>query len=385
VAPRLLYIARVALPARPHVVIHGYPATEGNAVRLVAALLDRSPRDIFWFDAPSMRYLESQGIDFLDPRLHFVRTRSLRAVMVYLTARFVFFTHGLFGEPSVRRGKTVVNLWHGAGIKDGDGLFPFRTMRGAPSTYVAAATELWGARTAQLCGLTGSSVLASGYPRNDDLFRPATRAQLAQLGIAHERPFVVWMPTYRRAVFVVGGVAAEILNTTDTGTDLALADFMAPVAEALLAMGVQVVVKPHPMDISARSLKGAIVVENKMLEDAGLSLYSLLGASAGLVSDTSSVWVDYLLLDRPIGFLIPDAAALRDARGIYPDDAFDWLPGVSLHTSADTHNFVNEVALGTPSTASLRQAAVLRSGMVQTETAANDLLDQLSRRDGEAV
>ena len=64
---------------------------------------------------------------------------------------------------------------------------------------------------------------------------------------------------------------------------------------------------------------------NEDLARVGVPLYTLIGRAAGMVTDYSSVWVDYLLLDRPMAFLVPD----RDTytRGLQPPDILDWLPG----------------------------------------------------------
>ena len=65
------------------------------------------------------------------------------------------------------------------------------------------------------------------------------------------------------------------------------------------------VVKPHPLDYASRAVENAITVTNGMLDEACVPLYSLLGASSGLISDYSSVWIDYLLHPAPLAFFTP--------------------------------------------------------------------------------
>ena len=84
---------------------------------------------------------------------------------------------------------------------------------------------------------------------------------------------------------------------------------------------ITVVVKPHPQDAESRRIPGALVVTNDDLSAVGLQLYELIGASRGLLTDYSSVWVDYLALDRPVGFVVPDEDDYTRGRGFDPPDA----------------------------------------------------------------
>ena len=58
-----------------------------------------------------------------------------------------------------------------------------------------------------------------------------------------------------------------------------------------------------------------------------MTLYEALGQVDCLVSDISSVYVDYLCLDRPIIFFFPDLEAYRKYEGFAFEPIVDWLPG----------------------------------------------------------
>jgi len=51
------------------------------------------------------------------------------------------------------------------------------------------------------------------------------------------------------------------------------------------------------------------------LEKKQIKLYELIGISDGLLSDYSSVAVDYLLLDRPLGYVLADYNIYKEKRG----------------------------------------------------------------------
>lgn len=381
VMPRSLTLARAVLPCRSHVFLIGYPPTEGNAVETARALLQRYNGDIYWAQAPSIEYLAANGIA-MHPRLHLISKSSPRSLWYYATAEAVFFTHGLYGEPNIRRGKPVINLWHGAGMKMSTGsVFGHRTQKGRPCDVVAAPNRMWGDRVAELCDVPAQDILYSGYPRNDQLFQEVSTERLEALGI--NGPFVIWLPSYRTtAALGTGGLATagSWSDTADPTESIAVTSQFVHVARALMAQGVQTVVKPHPMDSEARSVEGTVYVDDEALQRANVPLYQLLGASAALVTDVSSVWSDYLLVDRPIGFYFPDRDSYESGRGFYPNDVLNWLPGSFLDESHAWERFAQQVTQDPSAESPRRQEIASWCGLVQTDRAADDLLDELRLR-----
>jgi CDP-glycerol glycerophosphotransferase (TagB/SpsB family) len=136
------------------------------------------------------------------------------------------------------------------------------------------------------------------------------------------------------------------------------------------------VVKPHPADADRRLLPGVVTLDEDALVAAGVSLYGLLGASSGLVTDYSSVWVDYLLLDRPIAFSVPDRASYD--RALFPADTLDWVPGevVDLDDRPFASFFGDLDAAGLRG-ATRRREVAQRIGLNVSPTAADDLVTAL--------
>ena len=133
---------------------------------------------------------------------------------------------------------------------------------------------------------------------------------------------ILWMPTYRHA-------SSERLNEETLNNE-----FNIPILddkERLLAFNnfcrdnhVLVVIKKHylqiPYDFGENVLTNIVYLENQDLEDNGLQLYEFINCSDALVSDYSSVAIDYLLLDRPLGFTLDDYEAYTESRGWVFDD-----------------------------------------------------------------
>jgi CDP-glycerol glycerophosphotransferase (TagB/SpsB family) len=350
-------------------VVSGFPETEGNAVEVARALLQRYDGTVVWLRDRGPVPAEVRELRRHGARL--VPKASVRGLWAYLRAEVVFFTHGLYGSPPPSSRKPVVNLWHGDGPKD---------IRPAPgvgeavrSTHLVGSTELFTRMQAEALGVAAEGVLVTGNPRTDQLGRPPAPEALARLGI--DGGFVLWMPTFRRprpvgAVRVPGSHPRPGREAADLDRLL----------RGLADRGLQLVVKPHPMDADRRRTPGAVLVDDETLGRAGIPLYSLLGAASGLVTDYSSVWVDYLLVDRPVAFLVQDRESYD--RSLHPPDVLDWVPGeVVGHGDAPFASFLADLDAAGALGAARRRAVRERIGLTPSTTAADDLLTALVERD----
>jgi CDP-glycerol glycerophosphotransferase len=363
------------VPVRPHAVVYGLPATEGNAVEVVRALLRRYRGVVYWLDAPPPDLLRAYGIA-ASPKLRCVPRLSPRGVVSYLTAELVLFTHGLYGNPSPPARRVFVNLWHGDGIKANDSRMRSHD-GGASSRYVVGSTTLLTDRKARDLGLDPSRAIIVGNPRTDQLRVAPPPGALGRLGLSDTTPFVVWMPTFRvaRQSGVTAGWSDAGLGDPDE-----LARQIQLGIDVLTARGIAVAVRFHPLDGQPLSFRDVAVLGDDQLRTVGVGLYRVLGAAAGLISDYSSVVTDFLLLDRPIGFVVPDRDAYRAGRGLYPPDAMDWLPGPVLDTTADFAAYADDIVSGGNGFAATRRDTRQRLGLVEGDNAADALLAELAAR-----
>lgn len=365
-------------PRSAHLVIHGFPVDEGNAVEMLRASAGRYQGPVYWLvpDVDQGRsVLESSGADPYG-RIRLVKHRSFAGFRRFVTAEVSMFTHGLYGNPGRVKRKTMVNLWHGGGFKGA----VMSDSKGRPaihSDYLIASSRQFGEILARQSGLPAGGLLLTGNPRIDQ-FTAAASVPLDRLGIPTDRPFVLWMPTFRRNRG--RGLTASWSDVTpDDASDVNAV--MARGVEILTReFGVSVVVKPHPQDAESRRIDGALVVTNEDLREAGVQLYELIGASSALLTDYSSVWIDYLALDRPIGFVVPDEPGYTSGRGFDPPDALEWLPGPKLRTLVDVREFGRDVRDGGSRSSARRWEVAEHIGHVSGPRVADRIMDELAAR-----
>jgi hypothetical protein len=331
-----------AAPVRPTAVVHGWPDHEENSLRVAAALArDYAGRTVLLADDP---LTASRALDALGPnagdRPIVVRKSGWRPLAEFLSARFVFYTHGLYGSPRPGRRRTHVNLWHGHGPKRTAN--PSFSQR-AESTFLVTNTPVWGAATAATLGLPPAAVLDIGNPRQDAFDEPASRELLRRLDIDPERPLVLWLPTFRRTN--LGGRLAW-RDAPDVAGEAGFARLAEAAVSAARRHDVTLVVKPHPFDADSFSDIGARILTSQQMLDAGVLLYGLLSTVDGLLSDYSSVWAEFLELDRPLGLVCPDIEAYEARRGFKVPTLREVGTRLILNLPAEVEDFFRNVAGG---------------------------------------
>ncbi len=367
---RVLQACVVWLPARHHAVVAGYPDDEGNSVEVVRRLADRLP--VYWLvgdDPASLEWLVAD-VPRAD-RVRCLRKNTFAAYWAYVSARYVFFTHGLYGSPEPPSHKTYVNLWHGDGPKRRKG---FAVVR---STFVVAGTQLWGGKRGRTFGVSEDRVLITGNPRVDQFARPASDQGLRRVGLDPSRKLVLWLPTYRTTDYDgrrVGAArnwtdAAELSHSAAVRLDLAR------IARDASELGATLAVKPHPLDADTFADTGLHIITGSDLRAARITLYQLLARADGLVTDYSSVWTDFLTVDRPIGFYCPDVDSYVAGRGLNVDDYPALLPGPLLTTREDWLGFVRACTCEPRASREQRARTVVTIGAETRGGATERLLD----------
>ena len=216
----------------------------------------------------------------------------------------------------------MVNLWHGMPIKRLD---PGSNVGRYQTNLSTATSPVHSRHLSETWGVPVERIPVLGLPRNDVLMSKNPSPAAERLRNGEGRRLVVWLPTYRRSV---RGQLRE--DGTDAGNAFQLpgADLAAVTAMAK-SWNAHLIVKTHPMAPSEGSVDTPFlsVWDDDDLGTRGLTLYSLLRVADVLITDHSSVWVDFLLLDRPMVFAIADLASYAQTRGFYFTPLEEHLPG----------------------------------------------------------
>ena len=333
------------VPSRRSVLIGLGQDDEDNGLVMAARLADGSAGPVTMScDDPGIvrprldAVAQALGLDASAVRL--VRKFGPADAYAFVTSRLVLYTHGMYGSPAVAGRRVHVNLWHGSGPKwIGHGFFT--QYMGA--RYVVASARHWGRETARALEMSPDTALLTGNPRQDLLHVPVDRAVLHGWGLDPDRPVVVWMPTFRSSSVVGQGTVTQGATVSGAMTSEPL---MRRLIEEGTRAGVQFVVKTHPYDTDDWDSLPITRLTSEDLWAHGLSIYRFLTLADGMLSDYSSVWVDYLALDRPIGLYCPDLDSYAADRGLNEPSMAVAAEDLLITDADDVARFVTAVSTG---------------------------------------
>lgn len=293
-------------------------------------------------------YVEEPNFRYNSPNIKKVQNR-LSSLFHYCRSKYIFWDTGMFGNPRPVKSQITINLWHGVSFKK-IGFYLTSIENSYPtSTYVVTYSDLFAEKMAVAFGVNKSNVLTTGEPRNDYLFSPVSDDELISLGIniAANKKIVFWMPTYRQSKFENKSDGSQY----DFGFPFLNESNIAYINNVCEQNNLILVLKWHalqrlPKSINSDELNNLVFLTSENLAEKGIGLYRVLARSHALITDYSSVFINYLLLDRPICFAYDDIDYYRDNRGFMFDDIEAYMPGMKAQTIEGLVKFLNDVAEG---------------------------------------
>lgn len=209
-------------------------------------------------------------------------------------------------------GKTVIQLWHGIPIKkillDSPESLPFsngsRSIQQAARfvlrlvlqryTLVIASSEAVRRRLASAFGLPAERVVVTGYPRHDILME----------NIAHEKARILYAPTWRPNLDSMLAITQSICNKK--------------FIEQVRLLGYELHVALHPLNMQLlHKIDPDVLDVLHLIENEDINY--VLSKSEILITDYSSIALDFIMLDRQVILFTPDIGEYLQERGIYEE------------------------------------------------------------------
>ncbi|MDR3190079.1 MAG: CDP-glycerol glycerophosphotransferase family protein [Lactobacillaceae bacterium] len=219
-----------------------------------------------------------------------------------LTAKYVITNALIFTSYFTKKtGQIFVNTWHGTPVKKmgyampGGVMGSWNVVRNFVMTdYLLAPnehTETIFRRDYRLDGIYDGTILRMGYPRNDVLINgldaDKTTKIRTTLGLNPAQPFVLYAPTWTGD------------NATLSLQSKVFTDYL-KVINKTIELGFQIRLKVHPYLWELAQQDQAIAPY--LIADT-VETNEVLGLADQLITDYSSIFFDYLILNRPITFL----------------------------------------------------------------------------------
>lgn len=272
-------------------------------------------------------------VSLVGENIHFIP--KSKCVFQYMKSGHVFYSMGKIPiKPT--DSQCVINMWHGIPLKNIGKLSNINNGNEFFFTYICASSELFRPIMAKAFGCPESNVCICGEQKQDKLFEPK---------VDQGCKYIVWTPTFRQSTYLgyddsTDSTLLPPLNNNEWNE----------LNNVLQKHNVKMLVKLHPM----QNLSGfdhdekshLQVMSDKCFRAQGKNLYSELAQSDALIADYSSVYLEYLVINRPICFAMSDMDEYSATRGFVFADPVDYMPGIFAETKEKLFGFIEDIAAG---------------------------------------
>lgn len=239
-------------------------------------------------------------------------------------------------------GQIHVAAWHGfplkvigffdnatSNLKEYEGLKVITTQ----TDLITATSRLSRLTLSGMFAVDPRKVKETGYPRNDIMFWSDAENELQKLidiDVKKSNLFF-YLPTMRKGLKEEGEhFEKNIFNYSDYDVKV-LDDF-------LEKNNAYIVAKVHFAD-NEKYKRGdfqlprrLLFLDTQTMNEHMCTIYHIMAAFDGLITDYSSIYADYMLLNKPILFSCPDMEKYKKDRGFIADDPTIFMPGAIVKT-----------------------------------------------------
>lgn len=274
------------------------------------------------------------------PKTKVVSKKSLLGFYYLLISRYHICSHGLFNMLFFHHKKPkIINLWHGMPLKVIGAMDHVYGTTYDNSDLLIATNEFYADIMSRSLKVEKEHVKVFGLPRNDLLFEKTDFYDIYGIDRNKYNSIGAWLPTFRKN--------ADKEDRVDGNFEIGKIDFfdlslLNKLNKELSDKRNLLIVKLHPMDAANDfifpSFSNILIINKK---SPRFQLYPFLGSCDYLLTDFSSVFVDFDILRRPMGFVISDLKQYKEARGFIVEDVESFLPGNIIANYEDFLSFIN--------------------------------------------
>ncbi len=336
------------LPLRDDVLIfqtEGDFCDNGRALYEYLYGLKDKKRKFVWLVKEPRKFTKRKNTIFISPYSGF----RFRYFYYLAIAKNILETHNLT-QIEVRPEQNYISLWHGMMIKKGKSSGVVSKGEKPVFNYLLNSSNKTANQQAEFLGCDKKYVISLGFPRNDVLLKNCGEGKVNPLVLSDSEyeKVVVWMPTFRASI---NPNLSEDSIDTETGLPLLHSvELLNNLSTFCKSRRILIIIKIHHLqaekEVFNKSFDNIKFVQDEELFKKNVQLYAMLAKTDALITDVSSVFVDYLLLDKPMGFIMTDLQEYEKTRGVLFDNLLDILPGQLVYTIDELKKFLDDLECG---------------------------------------
>lgn len=211
--------------------------------------------------------------------------------------------------------------------------------------YLVSLSEYFDDILTEIYNIEKKQILNMGFPRNDIIFDYTKQKKLFPSKARNKT--ILWMPTYRNNKYGDNSPYNTEIKLLYGMPCISSEKELIMLNNLLKERKVLLVLKLHPIEDTS-FMKNKDLSNIKLLDNESIkhdeTIYNYLAKTDALITDYSSIYFDYLLVDKPIGLAIPDIEEYKKHVELLFDDYTGNIPGQQIYTFNDLCDFINNVS-----------------------------------------
>lgn len=268
-------------------------------------------------------------------------------IWYFLFSKYCFYSYSFYKIKPAKK-QIVINQWHGTPLKAIGAISKDAINAGEKSnnfTYLLSAAPLFHEVFETAFECSKEKILCCGHTRTDVFFRMGLEKTI--LGLDAFSKTVIWMPTFRTSIDGRHNDLGKNYDYKKSETLLPLYNTFQELErlnEWLVQKNMLLIIKIHSISpCSNFNFSNIRLYKDADLNKKKVSLYALIRETDALITDYSSVYFDYLLLNRPIGFIIDDINLYSEKRGFVLNPVLEYMPGMHIENQSDFISFLGTI------------------------------------------
>jgi CDP-glycerol glycerophosphotransferase (TagB/SpsB family) len=277
----------------------------------------------------NLKYRDNDGLEYIS------RTQAYK---LFFKAKHVFYTTGQIPiKPSTNQ--CVIHLRHGntnfkssgkkTNIHNGDEFF---------FTYMAATSTYFKRIMSEEYGCQESNIIVVGDPLIDELLE----AKFDKTSFSGFSKMMLWLPTFRKSDYL-----GYDDSTIEDSIPLFGSEEYKELNNELAKRNIKLIVKLHPAQnvVSSTTVhySNLDVYTNDDFLATNYTLFGLMKQSDVLIGDYSSALMQYLVLDKPLAFVVPDIDEYVQKRGFVFKNPEEYMGGHIIKDKRKFYSFLDDI------------------------------------------
>ena len=319
-----------------HIIFYSSPDFSDNCRAMFEKLKETKKIDnyhVTWVVKDYKKYIN------LFPDILFVKHKSIKSLYYFCRAKYIIRTHSFWNNIYIKNRQIMCVAWHGMLIKGYHyseiGIYPYNA-----HDYFCVTSPLYAKLFSKMFNADLKRFNITGFPRNDYLFQKCDDL-LKIMNLNKYKKIIIWMPTFR-------GYGKNLVDgrSSESGLPTLKIYDLIDINKTLEELNYVLLLKLHPWaQETVKGLENCSMIKVIKNEDIPYqyNLYHLISKTDAMISDFSSVWGDYLLLNRPIGFAFDDLEEYKKSRYIPLSPIESFMPGPKIRNKKELISFISSL------------------------------------------